>query len=170
MKEGRTQFLAQFRRLVTSEMLPRLADPADPSAFDRCKLDFSERQRNRHTYDLHRDLLRIRREDSVFGAQTPGGVDGAVLADKCLCCVFSGRRDDDRLLLVNFGPDLHLDPAPEPLLAPPDGKTWETLWSSEDPRYGGSGTPRLDTEDNWRIPGHAAVALYPTSAEQENHE
>jgi maltooligosyltrehalose trehalohydrolase len=66
------------------------------------------------------------------------------------------------LLIVNLGPDLHLDPAPEPLLAPPRGAGWTLLWSSEDPRYGGSGTPQLESAfDNWRIPGHAAVVLAP---------
>jgi maltooligosyltrehalose trehalohydrolase len=168
--EGRVKFLTQFRSLDTSEMLVCLADPADPSTFERCKLDFSERERNRRTYDLHRDLLRLRREDSVFSAQTPGAVDGAVLAEECLLLRFFGEEGDDRLLLVNFGADLHLDPAPEPLLAPPDETTWQTLWSSEDPRYGGSGMPLLDSEDNWRIPGHAAVALWPTSTEQEVHD
>ncbi|MGA3118619.1 MAG: DUF3459 domain-containing protein, partial [Syntrophobacteraceae bacterium] len=169
VRKGRTKSLAQFRSLATSEMLAGLADPANPSTFERCKLDFSERELNLHSYDLHRDLLRLRREDPVFSAQTPGGVDGAVLAEECLILRFFGEVGDDRLLLVNFGADLHLDPAPEPLLAPPEATTWQTLWSSEDPRYGGSGTPPLDSEDNWRIPGHAAVALRPTSTEQERH-
>lgn len=168
--QGRATFLSQFRSLATSEMQPCLVDPADPSTFEQCKLDFSERQRNRPTYDLYKDLLRLRREDPVFSAQIPHGVDGAVLAMECLLLrFFSERGDDDRLLLVNFGIDLHLDPAPEPLLAPPEGMTWQTVWSSEAPRYGGSGTPSLDTEDNWRIPGHAAVVLRPTLTEQENH-
>ena len=167
--EGRTKFLAQFRSLATSEMLPCMVDPANPSTFERCKLDFSERVRNRCSYDLHRDLLRMRREDPVFSAQTPGGVDGAVLAEECLMLRFFGEAGDDRLLLVNFGRDLNLDPAPEPLLAPPDGMRWQTMWSSEDPRYCGVGTPRLDSEDNWRIPGHAAVALRPIVTEQEKH-
>jgi maltooligosyltrehalose trehalohydrolase len=169
VREGRAKFLAQFRSLASSEMLACLADPANVSTFERCKLDFSERERNRHSYDLHRDLLRLRREDPVFSAQTSGGVDGAMLADECLMLRFFGEVDDDRLLLVNFGTDLHLDPAPEPLLAPPDGMTWRTLWSSEDPRYGGGGTPRLDSEDNWRIPGHAAVALHPTKWGKKRH-
>ena len=38
------------------------------------------------------------------------------------------------------------------------------LWSSEDCRYGGSGTPPLETRLNWIIPGHAAVALRPAPA------
>jgi len=169
VREGRANFLAQFRSLATSEMQPYLVDPGNPFTFERCKLDFSERERNRHYYDLHRDLLRLRREDPAFSAQITGGVDGAVLAAECLILRFFGEAGDDRLLLVNFGVDLHLDPAPEPLLAPPDGMTWQTLWSSEDPRYGGAGTPRLDSEDNWRIPGHAAIALHPILTGQERH-
>lgn len=166
---GRTKFMAQFRSQATSEMVPYQIDPADPSVFERCKLDFCERKRNHNAYDLHRDLLWLRRKDPVFSAQTQGGTDGAVLAEECLLLRFFGVEGDDRLLLVNFGADLHLDPAPEPLLAPPAGTTWQTLWSSEDPRYGGSGMPVLDSEDNWRIPGHAAVALRPTLTEQERH-
>jgi maltooligosyltrehalose trehalohydrolase len=77
---------------------------------------------------------------------------------------FFGDDGDDRLLVVNLGRDLHLDPSPEPLLAPPENMVWDTLWSSEHPRYGGIGTSRLDTEENWRLPGHAAVALVPRPA------
>ena len=169
VREGRANFLAQFRSLATGKMQPYLVDPGSHFTFERCKLDFSERQHNRIYYDLHRDLLRLRREDPVFCAQKPAGVDGAVLAAECLMLRFFGDMDDDRLLLVNFGVDLHLDPAPEPLLAPPYGMTWQTLWSSEDPRYGGAGTPRLDSKDNWRMPGHAAVALRAISTGQEKH-
>ena len=45
----------------------------------------------------------------------------------------------DRLLMVNLGRELPLAPPSEPLLAPPRGATWQLLWSSEDPRYGGHG-------------------------------
>ncbi len=65
------------------------------------------------------------------------------------------------ILLVNFGVDLHLDPAPEPLLAPPEKHCWQVLWSSEDPQYGGNGIPPLETEENWRIPGAAAIVMKP---------
>jgi maltooligosyltrehalose trehalohydrolase len=168
VREGRAKSLSQFRSLATSEMAPYLVDPGSPATFARCKLDFSERERNRGTYDMHRDLLRLRREDPVFSDRIPGGVDGAVLSDACLLLRFFGKSGDDRLLLVNFGTDLNLDPAPEPLLAPPEGMRWRTLWSSEDPRYGGTGTPPLDSADNWRIPGHAAVALRPAPMEMAN--
>jgi maltooligosyltrehalose trehalohydrolase len=80
-----------------------------------------------------------------------------------------GDAGEDRLLMVNLGIDLHLDPAPEPLLAPPADSGWTTLWSSEDPKYGGTGTPPLDTEENWRIPGHAAVLLKPNPKPSPSH-
>jgi maltooligosyltrehalose trehalohydrolase len=70
---------------------------------------------------------------------------------------------DDRLLIVNLGPDLELRPAPQPLLAPPPGTRWRNLWSSEDVRYGGRGNVPLEVEDVWHLPGHAAVALAPAA-------
>lgn len=163
IREGRAEFLSQFPSLATPEIQELSADPGDPATFERSKLDHSEREAHRQIYDLHRDLLKLRREDPAFRAQRFRGLDGAVLsADAFLLRFFGeGRGDqcDDRLLLVNLGVDLHLDPAPEPLLAPPADSNWTLLWSSENPKYGGIGTPELDTEQNWRIPGHAAVVL-----------
>jgi hypothetical protein len=48
---------------------------------------------------------------------------------------------------------------PEPLLAPPLGFEWTTLWSSDSDRYGGPGTGPVATQDNWKLPGEAAIAL-----------
>ena len=108
------------------------------------------------------DLLKLRRADPAFRAQRPRGVDGAVLGPGAFVLRYFGDGGDDRLLVVNVGRDLHLDPAPEPLLAPPEGKAWAVLWSSEDPRYGGCGTAPPDTEEGWRIPGEAALVLAPS--------
>jgi len=141
-----------------------LADPADPATFERCKLDHAERETHAQILALHRDLLRLRREESVFRSQRTNGVDGAVLGAEAFLLRFFGEREDDRLLLINFGIDLHLNPAPEPLLASPAGCEWAVLWSSENPKYGGTGTAALDTEEHWRIPGHAAVVLKPERA------
>jgi maltooligosyltrehalose trehalohydrolase len=167
VRRGRAEFLAQFRSIATRETRSRLPDPGDPSTFERCKLDLSERERHREVYELHRDLLRLRRDDAVFSAQEPRGVDGAVLGPEAFVLRYFGREDsegDDRLLVVNFGADLGLNPAPEPLLAPPPGKVWRTVWSSEAYAYGGTGTPPLETRNNWCVPGEAAVALAPADA------
>ena len=161
VRRGRLEFLAQFRSIATRETRARLPDPSDPATFERCKLDLSERERHREVYELHRDLLRLRRADAVFSAQEPRGVDGAVLGAEAFVLRYFGDAGDDRLLVVNLGADLGLNPAPEPLLAPPAGKVWRTIWSSEAYAYGGTGTPPLETKNNWCIPGEAAVALAP---------
>jgi maltooligosyltrehalose trehalohydrolase len=161
VRRGRAEFLAQFRSIATRETRNRLPDPVAAEVFERCKLDLSEREAHREVYELHRDLLRLRREDPAFSAQEPRGLDGAVLSPEAFVLRFFGRDADERLLVVNFGGDLGLNPAPEPLLAPPPGRVWRTLWSSEDYRYGGTGTPPLETKNGWCIPGEAAVALAP---------
>jgi maltooligosyltrehalose trehalohydrolase len=161
IRGGRLAFLRQFPSLAAADMRGRIPDPADPKVFERCKLDFSQRASHAGVYALHRDLLRLRREHPVFRRAGQGTVDGALLAAEAFLLRFFGAEDDDRLLLVNFGADLHLDPAPEPLLAPPAGRSWQLLWSSENPAYGGSGTPPPESDDNWRIPAQATIVMIP---------
>ena len=108
---------------------------------------------------LHRDLIALRKSDPAFRGARPdarrcgpraGGVRATVLRP--------GR--EDRLLVVNLGRDLHLDPAPEPLLAPPEvGTTGTRSGRARTRSTAGNGTAPLDTDDNWQIPGEAAVVL-----------
>jgi maltooligosyltrehalose trehalohydrolase len=159
VRKGREEFLAQFPSITLPETVEGIPDPADPETFERCKLDFTERESNASAYALHEDLLRLRREDPVF--QAVRGIDGAVLGPHAFVLRFFGE-DEDRLLLVNLGQDLKIGPAPEPLLGPPEGRRWEMIWDSENPRYGGSGAPPAEDEGGgWRLPGNAAVALRP---------
>jgi maltooligosyltrehalose trehalohydrolase len=115
----------QFRALAAPEMQARLPNPADPMTFVRSKLDHDERRSHAEEYALHRDLLRIRREDSTIRRQQHLGVDGAVVGAEAFVLRFFGEEiGNDRLLVVNLGRDLHLEPAPEPLIAPPTGASW----------------------------------------------
>jgi maltooligosyltrehalose trehalohydrolase len=123
----------------------------------------SEREAHTAAYNLHRDLIALRRSEAALRAQRPRGVDGAVLGDSAFVLRFFAEGGADRLLIVNLGRTLHLNPAPEPLLAPLSWSGWKLRWSSEDPRYGGAGTPELETADNWRIPAEASVLLAPAS-------
>jgi maltooligosyltrehalose trehalohydrolase len=169
VRRGRAEFLSQFPSIARPEIQSRLPDPGDPQTFKRSRLDLSERHRHTEAYTLHRDLLRLRRQDPVLRSQRPGGVDGAVLGSDAFVVRFFAENGHDRLLVVNFGRDLHLDPAPEPLLAPPEHTRWETLWSSEDPYYGGLGTCPLEEDHSWRIPGESAMVLAPKPVEDTPH-
>ncbi|EYF04775.1 Malto-oligosyltrehalose trehalohydrolase [Chondromyces apiculatus DSM 436] len=162
VRKGRAHFMEQFPNMAHDEGQGLLDDPAAPETFEKCKLDPEDRVRHASTLAMHRDLIALRREDPVFSAQRPRGLDGAVLGPEAFVLRYFGEEGDDRLLLVNLGRDLHLVPAPEPLLAPPSGMRWQVLWSSEDPHYGGDGTPSIESEEEgWFLPGQSAVAMRP---------
>ena len=159
IRKGRLEFLSQFPSLTSSEVQKQLPIPSDPETFNRCKLDSSEREKNKQLCDLHVDLMKLRREDSRFREQVPGGVDGAVLGPKSFLLRYLARGNDDRLLLVNLGEQQSLDPMPEPLLAPPLGFEWTTLWSSDSVKYGGPGEVALPAQDPWTLPAESTTAL-----------
>jgi maltooligosyltrehalose trehalohydrolase len=162
VQAGRLEFLSQFPSIADPLMKDVLAAPHAPETFERCKLDFRERETHAPAYRLTKDLLKLRRDDPAFRAQEPGGVDGAVLGEHAFVLRFFAGDGLDRLLVVNFGRDLHLAICPEPLLAPPEQARWRVALSTEDPKYGGTGTGPVDTDDEgWRIPGEAAVVLVP---------
>jgi maltooligosyltrehalose trehalohydrolase len=159
VRKGRAEFLAQFPGIATGKVRAQLDVPDHRATFEKCKLDFSERDTHHEIYRLHRDLLALRRTDPVVSCQNRRSFDGAVLSDAAFLLRYFDAKHGDRLILVNLGRDLRLVPTPEPLLAPPVDKKWQILWSSEEPEYGGTGTPAVDTEQGWRIPGEAAVLL-----------
>jgi len=160
VQKGRSEFVAQFPSLASPEMQARVPAPHDRATFDRCKLDWRERETNATVYALHRDLLALRRTDKAFNAPHAGDVDGAVLGPEAFVLrFFTDRFEDERLLVVNLGADLVAGSFAEPLVAPAEGHQWHVRWSSEDPRYGGTGTPEIVGEAGWRIPGHSAVVL-----------
>jgi maltooligosyltrehalose trehalohydrolase len=163
IRDGRHEFLRQFPAFATAEVQAQLADPGKRETFERSKLDFSERGKFPRITALFRDLISLRRGDAVFSRQEAGAVDGAVLgAQAFVLRFFDSLGENDRLLIVNLGPAFALEVAPEPLLAPvAAGGSWEALWSSESPKYGGPGAVALDTPAGWKIPAEAAVALQP---------
>jgi len=159
IRKGRAEWLAPFLSLTKNEAWRTLPAPDDPEVFASCKLDFSERERNRELYDLHIDLLKLRREDSRLRWQGSGGMDGAVLGPASFVLRYFSANNDDRLLLVNFGESHVLHPVSEPLLAPPEGCGWGTLWTSDSQRYGGTGAAATATPEQWILPGESAVVL-----------
>ncbi|HET9368235.1 MAG TPA: DUF3459 domain-containing protein, partial [Candidatus Udaeobacter sp.] len=161
IQKGRAEWLAPFLSLTEEEALTTLPAPDDPEVFARCKLDFSEREKNRQLYDLHIDLLKLRREDSRFRQQVLDAIDGAVIGPGSFVLRYFSKDDDDRLLLVNFGERQVLHPASDPLLAPPLGYMWEMLWTSESPRYGGTSSVAVANQEQWILPAESTVALRP---------
>jgi maltooligosyltrehalose trehalohydrolase len=175
--EGRAREMRQFPSIATPEMQACLPNPTTVETFERCKLNHDEPTIGQHAQilQLHKDLLKLRREEPSFRrVQRRGEIDGAVLGCGAFVLRYfgapstgSGQGHDDRLLMVNFDNDKHLDPAPEPLLAPPLGMRWSTILTTEDPKYGGSGMSPVETEqEGWWLHGRCAVVLKPLPIEQ----
>ena len=157
---GRIEYLKQFTNIDSPEVIDTIDKPYAPETFQQSRLEPGERARHAKVYAQYRDLIKLRREDPVFKKAYTCRIEGAVLGPSgFLLRYFLG--DEQRLLLLNQGRELHLNPVSEPMLAPPEGCSWETLWTSESIEYGGSGTPKLETEKFWRIQGNAAVVLIP---------
>ena len=172
VKQGRVKELSQFPSISDPQLVDRLPDPGARQTFENCKLNWSEIERGVHAecLTLHRELLKLRREDPVLRrAQKQRSVDGAVIGVDTFVIRFFGENDDDRLLVMNFGVDLNLATVPEPLLAPPIGTRWKPLMSTEEPRFGGHGTFPLEGEGErwrlqgeiWRVPGRCGTIMRP---------
>ena len=159
IRRGRAEWLAPFLSVTEEEAWRTLPAPDDQEVFIGCKLDLSEREKNRELYNLHIDLLKLRREDSRFRQQSTGGIDGAVLGPASFVLRYFSKGNDDRLLIVNFGESQIMKPASEPVLATPWGYRWETLWTSDSPRYGGTGAVPIASEEQWLLLAESTVVL-----------
>jgi maltooligosyltrehalose trehalohydrolase len=160
VRKGRLEFLSQFPNISDDPDLQQaLAAPDKPGTFERSRLDWSEVGRHPEAVALHRDLLTLRHQDPIFQGQRRGGLDGAVLGRDAFVLRFFGEAGDDRLVFVNLGHDLARRSFAEPLVAPPLGRLWRVIWSSEHPAYGGGGTPPIEMVERWHLPAATTIVM-----------
>ncbi|HEY8924860.1 MAG TPA: malto-oligosyltrehalose trehalohydrolase [Polyangia bacterium] len=165
IESGRATFLAQFPRYASEAARGRFLSPGRPETFAACQLDWErlDDQEHARALRLHRDLLRLRRQDKTLGR--PGTtIDGAGIDRDRLLVRFYGADPSgsgDRLLLVNLGIDYEPRSLSEPLSAPPPGYHWGLRWSSSHPRYGGEGVRPTAAARGLLFAGHAAELLIP---------
>ncbi len=159
VKKGRERFLSQFPTFRHAIEVERCDVPIGEEAFRASKLDWAERDRPAHrgALALHRELLRLRREDPVL-VPLACRLEGAALGDQALLLRWFGGRGGDRLLCVNLGNALDYAPCPTPLLAPPPGRDWRPLLSSEEIRFGGAGA-RFFTPSAHHLPARSALLM-----------
>ena len=161
VQRGREAFLSQFPSAAHAILAEGHRPPSGEAAFLRSRLDLRERERPPHraALELHRALIALRRSDPLFSSQDPRHLRGAALSPQALA-LRSWAGDEDRLVLLNLGPTLRLDPCPEPLLALSKDRRWRLLLSSEEVRFGGLGaTFPTGEEAPFLVPGQAAVVL-----------
>jgi maltooligosyltrehalose trehalohydrolase len=156
---GRVLFLQQFESMTSDDMKNRLPRPDHQATFDACKLDWSEAAPDGQTLAMTRNCLALRRGDGVLNGSRRIGVDGSVLAEEAFYLRYFAEDGRDRLLFFNLGRDVRRGSIPDPLVAPPAGCVWRSIWSSENPRFGGSGEAPVESDDGWLVPGQSAVVL-----------
>jgi len=160
--EGRREFLRQFCAYADSAVQALVPPPASEDTFSSCKLDWSEVERHAPALRLHRDLLRLRREDRVLSNERRYRLDGATLTERAFVLRWLTSDDSDRLLVVNLDRQVDFDSIAEPMIAPPGGKDWSLLWCSEDVRYGGHGIimpAQTGGRGRWCLPAQCGVLL-----------
>ncbi len=159
IRKGRADFLSQFPTVDTPDGRKSLPNPLDPAVFERCKLDLSERERHSQIYQFHIDLLKLRREDPVFCRQRADLLETAVLTGDALIVRYFGDDNDDRLVIANFGADLHMVVLAHPLLAPPIGKKWRKIFDTNQRCYGGLGGAPLERSEDWFLAAECTIVL-----------
>jgi maltooligosyltrehalose trehalohydrolase len=143
----------------TEEMRAALPKPGLVQTFEACKLSDEERHDDTPLRRLHRDLLRLRRDDIVL--RDVGTPRVAVESSAPSAAVVLVRYITDahhRLLVVNCADD-YISHMNDPLLAPLPDRAWVQLWSSEASRYGGSGALSVLDSEPWIIPAGSALLL-----------
>ena len=167
--QGRAEFLGQFPSLSTPEVAQHLPNPGDQSTFEQCKLNFEDLQTHEPVYLLHKHLIALRRTDPVINGRRRQFLDGAVYGLHLLILRYFGvESSNDRLVIINFDRDQVISPAPVPLLAAPPGRTWEIIFSSEDPQYAGQSAPAIHFDERLRVAGYSATVFTAKSRIDDN--
>jgi maltooligosyltrehalose trehalohydrolase len=165
VRVGRQSFLAQFQDLRDAEVRRLLPDPGDESAYRRCQIDWQETREGLRAWQLHRDLLALRRDDPVLARVGTGALAVASSAPATHVLVVRYQMgEDERLLLVNLGL-LTVLSMNDPLLAEPSGQVWSLVWCSEAVQYGGFGVAEAFGDGAWRLQAHCAWLLRSARAE-----
>jgi maltooligosyltrehalose trehalohydrolase len=154
--KGRGEFLSQFASVDRTLLDP----PHDRETFRKSTLDWSFRDRNAWAVDLHRDLIKLKRADPVIRNQGRDGVLTDIAGESVVLIRYPDDTHGDRLIVLNIWREQTPEILAQPLLAPPEGKSWRLLWSSEYPAYGGNATPELeDAEGVWRFAARTCALL-----------
>jgi maltooligosyltrehalose trehalohydrolase len=162
VERGRRGFLQQFPSIAEPAVTERLHPPHDEETFRGSVLDRAGTTEAEDWLALHRDLLRLRREDSVLRRQDRNCLHGVVLGPEAFAIRYvCDNTPETRLLVVNLGRDIHPVRRSDPIFAAPTGHLWQVAWHSERPEYGGRGMPPYENENPWRLPGQAALLLAP---------
>jgi maltooligosyltrehalose trehalohydrolase len=139
-------------------MRAQFPDPADIATFEQTKLDLSEHERHAETYALDTDLLAIRREDKVLPVSGWGGLTARCSPSRHSCSATPAGTRTTACSSSTSAASCRSIRLPSHRSPHPPARAGK---SSEDPRYGGFGTPQVEGEESWHLPGESAIVMRP---------
>ena len=137
--EGRRREAAEMEHLRDARQQSEIPDPQALETFLESKLNQSESDEGmgKQMFDLHQELLALRRRDEVLRRQDRQHMR-AIAASEQLLLVHLQHGREERLIVANFGVAIDAMPAsagvPRDLLR----RQWRTVISTEERRFGGS--------------------------------
>jgi maltooligosyltrehalose trehalohydrolase len=139
-----------------------IPDPQDPATFERSRLDRSsmEREPHRGLWQLHRELIALRRRLPALGRLEPTRCDTVAYPEQR--AVVGRRWHDGDQVVFAFG----FGDTPARVSLPLAEGSWRKILDSEDRRWGGSGGPapaevRAQGPTAIDVPAHACVVYAP---------
>jgi hypothetical protein len=84
VRKGRRDFMGQFPSIADFAADGSLPDPAAFDTFVASKLDWRECEQHAVAVNLHRDLIRLRKQDAIFSQQNQSIIEGAVIGPEAL--------------------------------------------------------------------------------------
>lgn len=167
--KGRRESVGQFRAYADEAVQAMVPDPAAEATFLASKLDWNEASDHAAALTFHRDLIRLRRTDPVLSSTDGYRLDGATLTERAFVLRWYAIGERDRLLVVNLEHEARFDSIAEPMIAPPRGRRWQMLFSSEAVQYGGHGViepVEHGGRGRWHLAAHVAVLMEAVEEEQ----
>jgi maltooligosyltrehalose trehalohydrolase len=161
--EGRREEFKHFSAFADESVRERIPDPQAEKTFLDSKLRWDEREHMPHRglLDLHRDLLRLRRDEAAMQGAERDGFAIEAIGERTLALRRSALSGDTMLAVIHLGDatTLRLDA----IEATPreSNEHWTPVLSTEDARYGGSGSGAVIGRDGatLTLSGPGAVIL-----------
>jgi len=144
--EGRRREFAAFSAFRDPALRELIPDPQMKQTFLNSKLNWEETLEPDHAAMilLYSEFLRLRRTAPVFRNRAQDSYLVLQLENEIIAILFGQAAEFNLAVLTDLEgghsmPDLH-----QGRLAPPAGRDWEVILSSNEPRFGGDGGPPFE--------------------------
>ena len=130
VREGRKKDFADFQ--IEGQFL----DPFSPDTFNKCQLDWEQRQEGKHKVmlELYQHLIQLRRTIPALKTLDKQNIEASVIEDDKLMFLHRWSQDSQFFCIMNFS-----DKDTTFKATPPNGN-WQKILDSSEPKWMGSGS------------------------------